>query len=256
MNSDLDKNLTVLQSLLKSDEPAITENEITDLLKSAQTEEEKAKLLSNLVLEKAKAYAGKETEEEEEAEEKAKKKKGSDDEDEDEDDDDEDMNKSYDEYEEFIDGVPVLKSIFKSIEVMQKKLVTLEKSFKEEKEILKSMAAVQVGTVELMKSELNTFGSNLLPLKGRNSVNIGVQDLQKSAIVNRYNNQQPAQKNGGIPEFMKSPFEIEKRLEKALDANALPLHLFTQEEAVGFTGASILSSGNALQIVDILKSFE
>jgi hypothetical protein len=59
-----------------------------------------------------------------------------------------------------------------------------------------------------------------------------------------------------LPEFMRNPAEIEKRLEKALDNNKLSMTLFTQEEAVGFSGASILSSNDADGIINILKSYE
>lgn len=234
-------SLAKLQEFLKSDSQDIqlSQEELEKILKSEGSEAEKSKTILDMI------KAKKKKDEEKEPEEKPGDEP---DDDEPEDEPEEGTKKSY---SDVVDGIPILKSIFNALTILEKKL---EKSEKKNAELVKALAEVQIQSGEVLKSiskDIDILGKYPLLLKGQLTPK-DAQDFQK-AIIERY---PTTQQNTEIPkelEFLRNPAEVEKRLEKACFIDKkLPQYLFTQEETAKFNGQYITKSREA---VNILQSY-
>jgi len=178
-------------------------------------------------------------------------------EDEDEDEDEEEDEEEEDEetteksletiendYEEYIDGVPFLETLAKSVKY-------LVKQHKKDKALIKSMGSFIATQGELLKSfneKLDLIGKTPGNLKGI----YGELQKSNSGIIER-NYTTPDNQLKEDVKFLMNPVEVEKRLSKAIDEKRIEAHVFRQEESCGFRGAYITQRPD---YIEILKSYE
>lgn len=247
----LDSDILALKSFLNEGQD-ITQDELLEVLKSEGSDEEKSAKLDELIKSKTKKVEkadvedddeNDENEEEEEVEKGGYKK---------------DMKKSFEsdleidfdeETQEYVDANPVLKSFEKSIKKVSKQIKS-----NDNKEFLKSIAQLQLGQVELLKSlveDMKLIKSLPLALKG---VSRPMTLADANGIIQKSQKQENVEEDKSL-DFLKSRSEIESRLEKAVKNKDIPLEILSVEEGYRFDG-TFLKSREGMQYLNILKKYE